>query len=129
MERAAVGETPKRAGPFQIAKAVLTNHPEVAVIVLLVDERPEEVTDFRMLLGKTSAEIVASSNDNPYARHIEVTEQVLERVRKPFLDHKFADIALQHESKVRVRLAPTAAEYAAKFGKPPPLLSEVPAAT
>ena len=64
----------------QIAKAVLTNHPEVAVIVLLVDERPEEVTDFRMTIGK-QAEIIASSNDNPYRRHIEVTEQVLHKAR------------------------------------------------
>ena len=60
-----------------IAKAVLANHPEVTVMVLLVDERPEEVTDFRMTIG-TSAEIFASSNDNPYRRHIEVTEQVLD---------------------------------------------------
>jgi transcription termination factor Rho len=66
----------------QIAKAVLANHPEVAVIVLLVDERPEEVTDFRMMLAKSSAEIVASSNDNPYSRHIEVTEQVLDRAKR-----------------------------------------------
>ena len=66
----------------QIARAVLTNHPEVAVIVLLVDERPEEVTDFRMMLAKSSAEVVASSNDNPYARHIEVTEQVLDRAKR-----------------------------------------------
>ncbi len=65
----------------QIAKAVLTNHPEVAVIVLLVDERPEEVTDFRVNIGK-SAEIVASSNDNPYRRHIEVTEQVLVKAKR-----------------------------------------------
>ena len=65
----------------QIAKAVLTNHPEVAVIVLLVDERPEEVTDFRVNIGK-SAEIVASSNDNPYRRHIEVTEQVLDKAKR-----------------------------------------------
>jgi transcription termination factor Rho len=65
----------------QIAKAVLTNHPEVAVIILLVDERPEEVTDFRVNIGK-SAEIVASSNDNPYRRHIEVTEQVLEKAKR-----------------------------------------------
>ncbi len=65
----------------QIAKAVIANHPEVAVIVLLVDERPEEVTDFRMTLGK-SAEIVASSNDNPYRRHIEVTEQVIDRAKR-----------------------------------------------
>ncbi len=66
----------------QIAKAVLANHPEVAVIVLLVDERPEEVTDFRMMLAKSTAEVVASSNDNPYARHIEVTEQVLDRAKR-----------------------------------------------
>ena len=65
----------------QIGKAVLTNHPEVAVIVLLVDERPEEVTDFRVNIGK-SAEIVASSNDNPYRRHIEVTEQVLDKAKR-----------------------------------------------
>jgi len=65
----------------QIAKAILTNHPEVAVIVLLVDERPEEVTDFRVNIGK-SAEIVASSNDNPYRRHIEVTEQVLDKAKR-----------------------------------------------
>ena len=65
----------------QIAKAVLTNHPEVAVIVLLVDERQEEVTDFRVNIGK-SAEIVASSNDNPYRRHIEVTEQVLDKAKR-----------------------------------------------
>ena len=66
----------------QIAKAVLANHPEVAVIVLLVDERPEEVTDFRMMLAKSTAEVVASSNDNPYARHIEVTEQTLDKAKR-----------------------------------------------
>ena len=65
-----------------IAKAVIANHPEVHVIVLLVDERPEEVTDFRMMLAKSGAEIVASSNDNPYARHIEVTEQVLDKAKR-----------------------------------------------
>jgi len=53
----------------------------VAIIILLVDERPEEVTDFRVNIGK-SAEIVASSNDNPYRRHIEVTEQVLEKAKR-----------------------------------------------
>lgn len=52
-------------------------------------------------------------------------EQTLDRFRNPFLDHKFADIALHHESKVKVRLVPTAAEYEAKFGRTPPLLSQV----
>src|ERR1700741_2339242 len=71
----------------QIAKAVLTNHPEGAVIVLLVDERPEEVTDLKMQIGK-QAEIVASSNDNPYRRHIEVTEQVLDKAKRMVLEKR-----------------------------------------
>jgi transcription termination factor Rho len=65
----------------QIAKAVIANHPDVAVIILLVDERPEEVTDFRMALGKSS-EIFASSNDNSYREHVKLTEQVLEKAKR-----------------------------------------------
>ncbi len=52
-------------------------------------------------------------------------EQTLERFRNPFLDHKFADIALHHASKIQVRLVPTLQEYDAKFGKSGTLLSEV----
>ncbi|MFO0935357.1 MAG: altronate dehydrogenase [Gemmataceae bacterium] len=52
-------------------------------------------------------------------------EQTLDRFRNPFLDHKFADIALHHESKIDVRLVPTRDEYVAKFGQSPPLLSDV----
>jgi transcription termination factor Rho len=47
----------------QIAKAIAVNHPEVAVAILLVDERPEEVTDFRMTLGK-SAEVFAVTSSS-----------------------------------------------------------------
>jgi transcription termination factor Rho len=65
----------------QIAKAVPVNHPEVAVIVLLVDERPEEVTDFRVSLAK-SAEIFASSNDRSPRDHVQMTEQVLEKAKR-----------------------------------------------
>jgi tagaturonate reductase len=54
--------------------------------------------------------------------------QTLERFRNPFLEHKLSDIALHHETKVKVRLAPTRAEYVARFGKRPPLLDEVLAA-
>jgi len=86
----------------QIAKAVLTNHPEVAVIVLLVDERPEEVTDFRVNIGK-SAEIVASSNDNPYRRHIEVTEQVLEKAKRLVLEKR--DVLVLFDSLTRMTRA------------------------
>ena len=52
-------------------------------------------------------------------------EQTLDRFRNPFLDHKFADIALHHASKVEVRLRPTAAEFRQKFGREPRLLMEV----
>ncbi len=51
--------------------------------------------------------------------------QTVERFKNPFLDHKFADIALHHESKMKVRLVPTRDEFAARFGKPAPLLTEV----
>jgi transcription termination factor Rho len=76
---------PPRAGKTillqQIAKAILANHPEVAVMILLVDERPEEVTDFRMALGK-SAEIFASSSDRAPAEHVRLTEQVLDKAKR-----------------------------------------------
>jgi transcription termination factor Rho len=86
----------------QIAKAVLANHPEVAVIVLLVDERPEEVTDFKMQIGK-QAEIVASSNDNPYRRHIEVTEQVLDRAKRMVEEKR--DVIILFDSLTRMTRA------------------------
>jgi len=85
-----------------IAKAVLANHPEVAVIILLVDERPEEVTDFRMTIGK-AAEIVASSNDNPYRRHIEVTEQVLEKAKRMASEKR--DVLVLFDSLTRMTRA------------------------
>ena len=85
-----------------IAKAVLANHPEVTVIVLLVDERPEEVTDFRVTIGK-SAEIVASSNDNPYRRHIEVTEQVLDKAKR--MAEQKRDVLVLFDSLTRMTRA------------------------
>jgi tagaturonate reductase len=54
--------------------------------------------------------------------------EVLDRFRNPFIEHKLADIALHHATKVQVRLVPTAEEYRQKFGKEPKLLSEVLAA-
>jgi transcription termination factor Rho len=66
----------------KISKAVIKNHPEVAVLLLLVDERPEEVTDFKSVLKGTSAEIHASNNDQPWAQHIRLTEQVLEKAKR-----------------------------------------------
>jgi tagaturonate reductase len=51
--------------------------------------------------------------------------QVIERFKNPFIEHKLADIALHHPTKVQVRLAPTRDEYKAKFGKEPTILREV----
>jgi tagaturonate reductase len=55
----------------------------------------------------------------------EFARQTLERFRNPFVDHKLADIAVHHTTKVQVRLVPTRDEFQARFGRTPPLLSEV----
>ena len=64
----------------QIANAVGINNPECAVMILLVDERPEEVTDFRRKCLR--AEIVASNNDQEVANHVRVTEFTIERAKR-----------------------------------------------
>jgi transcription termination factor Rho len=73
-----------------IASSILVNHPECIVIVLLVDERPEEVTDFRRtmealikaLKEPVEVEVVASTFDKPPSEHMKVTELVLERAKR-----------------------------------------------
>lgn len=64
----------------QIAHAIGVNHPEAQIFVLLVDERPEEVTDWRRSVVR--GEVVASSSDESIQSHIEVSEMVLERARR-----------------------------------------------
>jgi transcription termination factor Rho len=63
----------------QIANAVTTNHPEVYVLVLLIDERPEEVTDFQR---SVKAEVVASSNDMDLETHVRLSRFMIERCRR-----------------------------------------------
>ncbi|MBM3845154.1 MAG: transcription termination factor Rho [Verrucomicrobia bacterium] len=63
----------------QIANAVTTNHPEVHCIVLLIDERPEEVTDFQR---SVKAEVVASSNDQELETHVRLSRFMIERCRR-----------------------------------------------
>lgn len=63
----------------EIAKAIQKNHPEIHLILLLVDERPEEVTDFRRELD---CEIACSTFDEVAARHVQVTELVAERAKR-----------------------------------------------
>ena len=65
----------------KMTKAIATNHPEVQVIVLLVDERPEEVTDFKRSTPD-SVEVVASTFDEEAKRHIQVAEMVMEKARR-----------------------------------------------
>jgi len=75
---------PPRAGKTlllqRMANAIAENHPEIKLIVLLIDERPEEVTDFMATVP--SAEIVASTFDEPAKRHVQVAEMVLERAKR-----------------------------------------------
>ena len=63
----------------QLAHAIVANHPEVHLIVLLVDERPEEVTE---MLRTVRGEVISSTFDEPAARHVQVAEMVIERAKR-----------------------------------------------
>ncbi|WP_319416738.1 transcription termination factor Rho [Marispirochaeta aestuarii] len=63
----------------QIANAITTNHPEVYLIVLLIDERPEEVTDMRR---NVKGEVIASTFDEQATRHVQVAEMVIEKAKR-----------------------------------------------
>ncbi len=72
----------------KIANSIITNYPDMKVIVLLIDERPEEVTDFRNNTPRT-VEVVASTFDETSARHVQVCDMVIEKARRmvEFGDH------------------------------------------
>ena len=78
--------SPPRAGKTiilqKIALSLLKNHPECYLIVLLIDERPEEVTDMERTVKGPHSEVVSSTFDEPYARHIQVTEMVIEKAKR-----------------------------------------------
>jgi transcription termination factor Rho len=63
----------------KIANAITKNHPEAVLIILLIDERPEEVTDMRR---NTKAEVVSSTFDEPASRHVQVAEMVIEKAKR-----------------------------------------------
>jgi transcription termination factor Rho len=65
----------------KITKAISTNYPDVKIIVLLIDERPEEVTDFKRNTDET-VEVVASTFDEQSSRHVQVAEMVMEKARR-----------------------------------------------
>jgi transcription termination factor Rho len=76
--------SPPRAGKtillHKMANAIAENHPEVTIIVLLIDERPEEVTE--MIASTTRAEVVSSTFDEGAARHVQVSDMVLEKAKR-----------------------------------------------
>ncbi|HEY7116158.1 MAG TPA: transcription termination factor Rho [Tepidisphaeraceae bacterium] len=63
----------------KIANSISANHPEVVLIILLIDERPEEVTDMER---NTKAEVVSSTFDEPASRHVQVAEMVIEKAKR-----------------------------------------------
>lgn len=84
----------------QIANAVTANHPEVIVLVLLIDERPEEVTDFQR---SVKAEVVASSNDQDLETHVRLSRFMIERCRR--LVESGKDVFVLLDSLTRVARA------------------------
>jgi tagaturonate reductase len=117
--------------PYFLRKVRILNGAHTA---LLIKARPrgfvtvrEAVNDpelgawLERLLFEEVVPVLEGRVDSP----AEFARQTLERFRNPFLEHKLADIAVHHDAKVQVRLVPTRDEFKAKFGRMPPLLSEV----
>jgi len=83
-----------------IAQSIATNHPEAFLIVLLIDERPEEVTDMdRSVQG----EVISSTFDEPASRHVQVSEMVIERAKR-LVEHK-RDVVILLDSITRLARA------------------------
>jgi transcription termination factor Rho len=94
-----------------IAIGVIENHPECHVMILLVDERPEEVTDFRRSVG---AEVWASSNDDPVENHIRVADLAIDRARR--LVEAGRDVVLLIDSLTRLSRAHNTAKNSGRTG-------------
>ena len=96
--------SPPRAGKTMlmqnIAHAVASNHPEVFVIVLLIDERPEEVTDMKR---SVKGEVVSSTFDEPASRHVQVAQMVIEKAKR-LVEHK-RDVLILLDSITRLARA------------------------
>ncbi|MCW4572464.1 transcription termination factor Rho [Venenivibrio stagnispumantis] len=89
----------------RIAKAIIKNHPEVHLIILLIDERPEEVTEMRRIVG-SGAEVIASTFDEPPERHIQISELVIERAKRLVEEKK--DVVILLDSITRLARASNA---------------------
>ena len=83
-----------------MAQAIAINHPEIYLIVLLIDERPEEVTDMQR---SVDGEVISSTFDEPASRHVQVTEMVLEKAKR-LVEHK-RDVVILLDSITRLARA------------------------
>jgi len=96
--------SPPKAGKTMllqnIATAITANHPEVILIVLLIDERPEEVTEMQRTV---KGEVVSSTFDEPAARHVQVAEMVIEKAKR-LVEHK-KDVVILLDSITRLARA------------------------
>jgi transcription termination factor Rho len=96
--------SPPKAGKTvmlqHIAHAIVANHPEVVLIVLLIDERPEEVTE---MSRSVRGEVVASTFDEPASRHVQVAEMVIEKAKR-LVEHK-KDVVILLDSITRLARA------------------------
>jgi len=86
-----------------IAQAIISNNPECYVIVLLIDERPEEVTEMQRSVGARGAEVVASTFDEPPSRHVQVADMVIEKAKR-LVEHK-RDVVILLDSITRLARA------------------------
>jgi transcription termination factor Rho len=83
-----------------IANSITANHPEVSLIVLLIDERPEEVTDMQR---SVKGEVISSTFDEPASRHVQVAEMVIEKAKR-LVEHK-RDVVILLDSITRLARA------------------------
>ena len=83
-----------------VANSITTNHPEVTLIVLLIDERPEEVTDMQR---SVKGEVISSTFDEPASRHVQVAEMVIEKAKR-LIEHK-KDVVILLDSITRLARA------------------------
>ncbi len=83
-----------------IAQSITRNHPEVYLIVLLIDERPEEVTDMQR---SVKGEVISSTFDEPASRHVQVAEMVIEKAKR-LVEHKY-DVVILLDSITRLARA------------------------
>mgnify|MGYP005831167199 FL=1 len=102
-QRALITSPPKAGKTMilqKIANSITTNHPEVKLIVLLIDERPEEVTDMRR---SVKGEVISSTFDEPAERHVQVADMVLEKAKR-LVEHRH-DVVILLDSITRLARA------------------------